>query len=113
MTAWVLNPADVTALAKIKQGTGSNVALPSADPASVTGRSILGRPVWSTPAVPAGTAWGLDGTRAMLVTRLDASIEVDASVYFSSDRVAVRGKMRAALALVHPAACAQIVRSNR
>ena len=49
----------------------------------------------------------------MLVTREEASIEVSGDVLFTSDRVAVRGKMRAAFSLVHPAACARITRADQ
>lgn len=63
VTAWVANPVDTTALALMKTGAGSNATLLDADPTSVTGRSILGRPGFSTPAVPVGTVWGLDSSR--------------------------------------------------
>ncbi len=101
ITAWVLNPLDVTAMAKVKTSPGSNVPLLSADPTSPTGDAILGIPVFTTPALPAGTAWGLDRSRTMLVVRQEASIDVDSSILFTSDRVAVRGKMRAAFGFVH------------
>ncbi len=104
VTAWVANPVDTTALAVVKASAGSNVNPLDADPTSVTGRTILGRPLFSTPAVPVGTVRGMDSSRVMLVDRDDASIDVDSSVFSTSDRIAVRGKMRAAFGFIYPAA---------
>ena len=54
-------------------------------------------------AVAANTAWALDRTRVWLVLRDDTTVEADRSVFFNSDRVAVKATMRIGFGLVHPA----------
>ena len=46
-----------------------------------------------------------------LVLRADASVEADRSVYFTSDRVAVKATMRAGLAFPHPASVVKVTLS--
>ena len=52
--------------------------------------------------VAANTLWAVDGSRVWLVVRADATVEADRSVFFTSDRVAVKGTMRAGFGFVHP-----------
>ena len=72
------------------------------DATSATGRMILGVPLHVSPFVAANTLWAIDGSRVWLVVREDATVEVDRSVFFTSDRVAVKAVMRAAFGFVHP-----------
>lgn len=103
-TAYVANPADALVLAKVKKGAGSNEALLSNDPTAPTSRTILGVPMFVSPAVTAGTIWAIPRDRVFLVIRTDARIEVDSSVFFTSDRVAVKATMRVGFAFPHPQA---------
>lgn len=102
VTAFVTSPATALALAKVKTETGSNAPLLGADATSATGRRILGVPLYVSEYVAANTLWAVDASRVWLVVRDQASIEADRSVFFTSDRVAVRATMRAGLAFVHP-----------
>ena len=102
ITAFVTSPATALALATIKTGTGSNQPLLGADPTSATGRVILGVPLLVSQYVAANTLWAIDGTRTWLVVRDNATVEADRSVYFTSDRVAVKATMRAGFGFVHP-----------
>lgn len=106
--AWIANPADALALAKVKQTSGSGVPLLAADPTQPARRILEGRPLLVSSAVQAGVIWGLPADRVVLVLRADSRIDVDESVYFQSDRLAVRGTCRVGFGYPHPAAVARI-----
>lgn len=112
VTAWICNPAELVLLQLIKQGTTSAQDIAIQDAASPTGRSILGRPIYSSPAVPNGVVYGVDGTRTFLCVREDS--EVDSSPYplYTSDRWVVRGIMRLGLGFAHPASCVKVTRAT-
>ena len=102
VTAFVTSPATALALAKIKQSTGSNQPVLGMDATAATSRQILGVPVYVSQYVAANTLWALDSSRVWLVVRDDATVEADRSVFFTSDRVAVKATMRAGFGFVHP-----------
>lgn len=102
VTAFVTSPATALALATIKQATGSNQPVLGADATSATSRQILGVPMFVSQYVAANTLWAVDASRVWLVVRDDATVESDRSVFFTSDRVAVKATMRAGFGLVHP-----------
>lgn len=109
VTSWVANPADALAIAQLKTNTSdSTVPLLATDPAMPARRILAGRPLFVSPYVTGGTVWSVDQSRAVLVMREDTRIEVDNSVFFTSDRVAVRGVMRVGFGFPHPASVAQI-----
>jgi HK97 family phage major capsid protein len=108
VTAFVTNPATALALATLKTGTGSNAPLLGSDPTAATSRSILGVPLYVSQYVAANTLWAIDSAGAWLVVRDDATVEADHSVYFTSDRVAVRATMRAGFGFVHPASVVKV-----
>ena len=108
ITSFVANPADALALAKVKKATGSNEPLLGNDPTSPTSRTILGVPLYVSPAVAAGTIWGIDKARSYVIVREDASVEADASPYFTSDRTAIRATMRVGFGFPHPAALVRL-----
>lgn len=87
VTSFVANPLDALALAKLKIATGSNQTL-------LGGRVIGDVPLLRSAAVPQGTVWALPQKWMTVVIREDATIEFDKSVYFTSDRVAVKAIMR-------------------
>lgn len=114
ITAFIASPGGALALAKLRSATGSLVPLLSPSAASPTGRVIAGIPLYVSravpnsapaatgiPAVPA-TVWAIAKDRSVVVLRSDSRIDVDASAYFSSDRVAIRGTLRAAFGFAHP-----------
>jgi len=108
LTSFVANPADAEALAKLKRESGSNEPLLAADATSPTTRRLAGVPMYVSSAVTAGTIYGIDQTRAFVVLRSDVAVEVDRSVYFGSDSVAVRGIARVGFAYPHPKSIARI-----
>jgi HK97 family phage major capsid protein len=108
VTAFVTNPSDALALAKLKEASGSNRTLLQPDPSSATGRVIAGVPMYTSPAVPAGVCWALPQQRVYVVVRQDATVDTDGSVFFTSDRVAVRAVMRVGFGYPQPAALVKI-----
>jgi HK97 family phage major capsid protein len=108
LTAFVANPADALTLAQLKDASGSNRPLLGVDPTQPTRRTIFGVPLYVSPDVTAGTVWGYDRAKVWVVMRDDAKIEVDRSVYFTSDRVAIKATMRVGFAFPHPATVVEI-----
>lgn len=107
-TAFVTSPATALALSTVKTATGYNTPLLGADPTAATSRSILGVPLYVSRFVAAGTLWAVDGSRVWVVMREDATIEADRSVFFTSDRVAVRAVCRVGLGFPHPGAVVKV-----
>ena len=102
VSAFVTSPATALALATIKTATGSNQPVLGADATSATSRQIIGVPLYVSQYVAANTLWAIDRSRVWLVLRDDTKVEADRSVYFTSDRVAVKATMRAGFGFVHP-----------
>lgn len=108
VTGFVTSPATALALATVKQATGSNQPVLGLDATSATSRSILGVPLFVSQYVAANTLWAIDKSRTWLVVRDDATVEADRSVFFTSDRVAVKATMRAGFAFTHPASVVKV-----
>jgi HK97 family phage major capsid protein len=108
ITSFVAGPGTALALAKIKTGTGSNAPVLGVDATAATSRSILGVPLFVSQYVAANTLWAIDSAGVWLVVREDATVEADRSVYFTSDRVAVKATMRAGFGFVHPASVVKV-----
>jgi len=108
LTAFVANPADVLALAELKEQTGSNKPLLTPDPTMPTRRMIQGVPLYVSPAVDEGTVWGYDKAFVHVVRREDTTLAVDHSAFFTSDRVAVRATMRVGFGFPHKASIIKI-----
>lgn len=108
IAGFVVNDVDAEKLLVLKEGTTSNRDLIDSDGTAFT---ISGTPVIPTPAVAAGTAWGIPSERLIVGVRQDANVVVDNSAFFTSDRVAIRATMRVAFAFAHPAAVMKIVQA--
>lgn len=108
LTSWVASPTTALALHGLRQGNGSNVPLLATDPAQPSRRLIEGRPLLVSAAVRDGVVWGIPEDRAHVVVRDNAKIETDYSVFFTSDRVAVKGTMRVGFGFVHQAAVVKV-----
>lgn len=108
VNTWVANPADAKLLANLKEATDSNKSLLQPDPTLPTRRTIGGIPLLTSPSVTAGTIWGLPRDRSYVVIRDDAKVESDASVFFTSDRIAVKATMRVSWGWPHPAAVIKV-----
>ncbi len=113
VSAWVCNPATAMALAKIKTYTAgaSNEPLLGPDPTMPGRRQILGIPLLTSPGVPTtnNVVWGISKAYGYFVIRQDAQVESDRSVYFTSDRVAVRATLRVGFGFPNPSAITKIV----
>jgi HK97 family phage major capsid protein len=113
ITAWVTNPATAMALAKVKQYTAgaSNMPLLGADPTMPGQRQILGIPLLTCPSVTTtnNVVWGISKAFGYFVIRQDAQVESDRSVFFTSDRVAVKATLRVGFGFPNPAAIVKIV----
>ncbi|ANZ27230.1 capsid protein [Rhodococcus sp. WB1] len=108
ITAFVAHPTTVLTLAKVKKATGSNEPLLGNDPTAPTKRTVLGVPLHSSPAVAAGDIWAIPIERVQVVLREDVTLDVDASAYFSSDRIGVRATLRVGFAFPHEAAVVRL-----
>ncbi|WP_026820176.1 phage major capsid protein [Arthrobacter castelli] len=108
---FVANPADALILAQLKESDTSNKPLLAADPTSASRRLLQGVPLLVSPAVTAGTIWGLPKLRSVVVRRNDVDLKIDKSAYFTSDRTAIRAIMRVGFGFPHEAALQKITLS--
>ncbi|MFF8016422.1 phage major capsid protein [Streptomyces sp. NPDC007929] len=108
VNAWIMSAATALEVAQLKTATGSNQALLNGDLTAEGRRTILGRPVFVSPYAPADAVYGISKADALIVVREDTSVEVDKSVFFTSDRVAVKGTMRVGFAFPRAAAHVRI-----
>ncbi|MGI8614418.1 MAG: phage major capsid protein [Nocardioidaceae bacterium] len=106
--AFVAGPDVALSLATIKQASGSNQPVLGTDARQATDRMILGVPLHVSASVAANTLWAIDSSRCWLVLRDNATVEADRSVFFTSDRVAVKATMRAGFAFPHPASVVKV-----
>lgn len=111
ITAFVANPATALKLGQLKEATGSNKHLLGADPTAATSRVIGGIPLYISPSIADDIVWGIPQAHSILVMRNDASVVTDTSVYFTSDRVAVRATLRASFGFTYPGAVVKITTS--
>jgi len=110
---FVTSPAKLLTLRQLKQTSTSNVPLlQGSDTTGGTGSaqdSILGVPVVASSAVDASTdAWLIPKSVVMVVQREGAQLEVDSSVYFADDSLAVRGIMRVGFGFVYESAVVRL-----
>ncbi len=106
-----MSPATLLRLSKIKTApSGSNAPLLNigGDVSKPGARSIFGVPVYVTPAIAADVVYAYDSSRVFTVLRSDAEVTVDSSVYFTSDRVAVRATLRVGFGYPHAASVVRV-----
>lgn len=111
--SFVGNPADVLAVSVAKVADDSNAPLLGPDATQATSRSVLGVPLYSSPAVSAGDMWLVPRSKVFIVLRNDPEVIADTSAYFSSDRTAVRAVLRVSPAFPHEAAIIRVVIDGR
>ena len=100
--AWVANEDTAKAIASLKEGNDSNRGLIEPDP-KVAGRyQIQGAPLLVSSAIAENTVWGIPKTAAIVVLREDVQVDTDTSLFFQSDRVAVRALARVGFAFPVP-----------
>ncbi|WP_372411081.1 phage major capsid protein [Streptomyces luteireticuli] len=108
ITAWVTDAATALELAKLKDQANSNRSLLNSDMTADGRRQILGRPVFVSPYAPADVVYGISRDDMLTIVRDGTRLDVDKSVHFTSDRVAVRGTMRIGFAFPVEAAHVRI-----
>lgn len=106
--SFIANPADALLLAQLKEASGSNKPLLGSDPTTPTRRTLQGVQLLTSPAVTAGTVWGIPRVRAIMVRRNGVELAVDRSAYFTSDRTAIRATMRVGFGFPHAVAIQKI-----
>lgn len=111
ITAFAASPATALKLAQLKEQTGSNKNLLGSDPTTVGSRVIGGVPLYTSPSIADDIVWGIPKPHSIFVLRQDASVVTDTSVYFTSDRVAVRATLRASFGFTYPAAVVKVTLS--
>lgn len=107
--SFVGNPADVLAVSTTKVPEDSAQPLLGVDATQATSRSVLGVPLYSSPAVSAGDMWLVPRSKTFVVLRTDPEVIADGSAFFSSDRTAVRAVLRVSPAFPHEAAIIRVV----
>jgi hypothetical protein len=111
ITAFIGSPTTVLRLSQLKRDqTDSNEPLlqPSVDPTQPTTRQILGVALHSSPAVDDDVVWAIPQQFSYVIVREDATVEVDSSPFFTSDRLAVRAIIRLSWGWPHPASVVKI-----
>lgn len=111
LSSFVTDPDTALTLAQLKEATSSNAPLLGRDATSATSRQILGVPLLVSEYVTAGTIYGIDRRFVQFVVRDNTRVEVDRSVYFDSDQVAVKATMRVGFAFTLPAALVKVTES--
>lgn len=113
ITAFVTSPATALTLSTLKQfGTvGSNMPLLQSDPTQPVARTISGVPLYVSPSVGADIVWAIPQQHSLFVIRQDASVVTDSSVYFTSDRVAVRATLRVSFGFTYPLTVVKITKA--
>ncbi|WIB76793.1 phage major capsid protein [Curtobacterium sp. MCPF17_002] len=94
LRAFVTTPEVAKALAKIKQGTGSNLPLFGTGATNGIQRNVLGVPLLVSPYVLAGTVWGLPGANVYTAVRKNVTVDFDKSRWFEFDQTGIRAIMR-------------------
>lgn len=108
LAAFVAHPDDALALAQLKDEADSLRPLLNPDPTQPSTRIIGGIPLIVSPAVTKGTIWGIPKDRTFMAIRTDIRLDVDKSIYFTSDRHAIRATMRVAFVYPQPEAVVKI-----
>ncbi|WP_324666443.1 Phage major capsid protein [Mycobacterium canetti] len=107
---WVCHPNTAKKLAVLKEESGSNKPLLGPDPTMPGRRQILGVPLLTSPYVTTvdDAVFGISRAYSHLVVREQAEVEADKSVFFTSDRVAVRAIVRLGFGFPAPATIVKI-----
>lgn len=85
LTALVAHPTTVLSILQLKVADTYNQPLLGVDATSPTKRSVLGVPLYSSPACSADVVWGIPRQKAFVVLRSDPQVAVDSSAFFTSD----------------------------
>lgn len=105
----IVSPAAFRRLALLKVSTGSNAGLLQPTATEAVALQIAGLPVVVTAALADDVALVVDNRRIVIGMRTsDVDLQVDSSVFFASDRSALRATLRVGSAFPDPTAIAKI-----
>lgn len=113
LTAFAAHPDDALALAQLKDQTDSQRPLLGPDPTNPTLPLIAGVPLYTSPAITPGTVWGLPASAISIAIREDVTLTRDDSVFFTSDRIALRATLRTAFLYPHEEAIQKITKASK
>jgi HK97 family phage major capsid protein len=105
---FVANPATALAIATLKEQTGSNKNLLQPNPAAPAAYTVSGVPLLTSPSIANDVVWGLPKARIILALRQGTTVESDKSVFFTSDRTAIKATLRVSWGFLDPASISKI-----
>lgn len=94
LRSFAIHPMDLLTLQRIRKSDGSRESLLQSDVTNPAQSAVHGVPFVSSAAVTRGTCWGLSPAHVLLVVREDNTVEADYSVAWTSDRVALKSRLR-------------------
>ncbi|SFB61197.1 phage major capsid protein, HK97 family [Amycolatopsis marina] len=107
LSAFITDPATALKVRSLKVGTtGSNQYLIDI---SAQGVTVAGVPLYVSPSVEAGTAWGIDRSRVITVASELAELDISEDSAFNLNALDIRGILRAAFAITSEASVVKIV----
>ena len=93
-TAFILAPADMLTLRKLKLADAHNAPLLGTDPAVPGSTTVFGVPIITSKYITAGEGYALDSRDVLVAQRQNLELAINDSYYFTSDRIAVRATAR-------------------
>lgn len=113
LTSYIASPATVRAISKLKQAAGSNVPLVNPDVTVASGRTLNGRPLYSTPALENDVIYGIAAADVFTVFRNDIELATSSGGdTFAADSTDIRGVMRVTGAYPREASIIRIFNSD-
>ncbi len=105
-----MQPSDSTQAGHIEgiHHRGIERALLQSDPTAPSARVVSGIPLVTSPAVGNDIVWAIPKSRVIVALRQGTTVEPDRSVFFTSDRTAVRAIVRVSWGFVDPASITKI-----
>jgi HK97 family phage major capsid protein len=108
LTSFVTSPATALSISVLKNGNDELILSEPAGPGLP--RTVSGVPLVVSPDAPDdGSVWGISKARAFVIVRQDTEVAVDRSVFFTSDKIAVRVIARIGFGFPHEQALVKIV----
>jgi HK97 family phage major capsid protein len=104
----VANPATALKIATIREQTGSNKSLLQPNPTAPATYTVSGVPLLTSPSIGNDIVWAIPRNRVVVALRQGTTVESDRSVFFTSDRVAIRCTVRVSWGFTDPAAITKI-----
>lgn len=72
---------------------------------------INGVPLYVSPSVAADIVWAIPAAHSLFVLRQNATVVTDSSVFFTSDRVAIRATLRVSFGFPYPLSIVKVTKT--